>query len=535
MSDFIFKLTPAYCLYNGVAVKEQHGCKIFFIIENFENEILKNSLRRAFDRYLEDILLIDGCPSEYQGFSQIDFVEGKREEIRNYVSGLFKSNGENLPSLQENDNNSDEAAAVILLESILSEARKENATDIHIEKNCVKFRMKGMLKTHVSLLPEKTVELVQRIKLLAGMNVLEKRKSQDGHFVHGNSNPLFLRVSTIPVIGKEYSGDESLVIRLLDTARVPLAIDSLGFNQTQMEKIKMLEGYKCGLVVVCGPTGSGKSTTVASILLEIQKKMCGQLKIISLEDPPEYVIPGVSQIHAGSQENGDKCSFSESLDHIFRQDPDVIMIGEIRDETSANAALRAALTGHLVFATLHTGSAAESILRLENLGLDRDILASVLQGVICQELNYFDEKVRLYADIAIPNSRFIKSISVTKDEDSIDQLMEHFTNYSEIFDRTLAVLTGRNQFSQENAVVLEAGEANFVAEQGVVCAKEIELKDFEHNAVELEAGGPSVLEQNVIAEKKSVSASKTNVEIEKQLWKSKRGAQRERKIHKRIV
>ena len=214
---------------------------------------------------------------------------------------------------------------------------------------------------------------IQRIKFLAGMNVLEKRRSQDGHFVYGETEPVFVRVSTAGVVGsKNIESEESIVIRLLDTKRLPLSMEKLGFNKSQLVKIKELSSNPNGLIIICGPTGAGKSTTAASLLLELEEIRNSSVKIISLEDPPEYIIPGVTQIQIDEKSGN---SFSDALMHIFRQDPDVLMIGEIRDENSAAVAVRAALTGHLVIATLHTSTAAGVILRLENLGT-RNITAT---------------------------------------------------------------------------------------------------------------------------------------------------------------
>ena len=442
-SRFEFNLTPAYCLFNGVAVLEQEGACISFLIENPDNEILKERLKRAFENHLGLIRKMTECPEVFRRIPVVDFVQGSRSQLRKCVSKLYstadkKTYGiysEELKQSEELEKNQKEAAAVLLLDSILNEARVRQASDIHIEHNCVRLRVKGHLEKLMELQSEKGMELVQRIKLLAGMNVIEKRRCQDGHFVYGNQNPFFLRVSTMSVIGEKYIGEESVVIRLLDTSRIPLMLEGLGFNFLQLEQISELSQKKNGLILVCGPTGSGKSTTVASILLDIEKRNGQSLKILSLEDPPEYVIPGITQVKID-----ERCGFLEALNHLFRQDPDVIMIGEIRDEESAAAALRAALTGHLVFATLHSGSAGEAILRLENLGLSRKLFCPVIRGVICQELNFIRGKNQLYADISIPGKSFPAGSLRADSESEFDSIFEHFTNYSEILQETMKEL-----------------------------------------------------------------------------------------------
>lgn len=441
---FEFRLTPAYCLYNGAAVLEQKGASIRFLIENDKDSLLKDRLTRAFINHLERIIKMKDCPEDYRCMPKVEFTQGSRAQLRKCVSSLYsaeeKSGSASL--VPEDSESGREAAAVLLLDSILNEARSRNATDIHIEKNGVRLRINGRLEKLMELQEDKTSELVQRIKLLAGMNVIEKRRCQDGQFIYGNKKPFFLRVSTMAVVGEKYTGEESVVMRLLDTSRIPLALEELGFNAVQLEKLSGAKGItalKNGLVLVCGPTGSGKSTTVAAVLVELWKNAADGLKIISLEDPPEYVIPGVTQVKVDERN-----SFTDALNHIFRQDPDVIMIGEIRDKESAAAALRASLTGHLVFATLHSGSTAEAILRLENLGLDRKLLGEVLRGIVCQELNYIDEGIQLYADIAVPVKGFGELIAGEEgnwlSEEKLDSVMDHFTNYHEVFTRTLDAL-----------------------------------------------------------------------------------------------
>ena len=444
-SRFKFVLTPAYCLFNGVAVLEQNGASISFLIENEQNEILKARLKRAFENHLGMIRKLKDCPEIYRRIPAVEFMAGNRSQLRKCVSRLYSTQGmqseemdvsSELSVSSDTEKNQREAAAVLLLDSILNEARLRKATDIHIEQNCVRLRVNGQLEKLLELQSEKGTELVQRIKLLAGMNVIEKRRSQDGHFVYGNQNPFFLRVSTMSVIGENYIGEESVVIRLLDTSRIPLELDRLGFNLVQLERLEFLSHEPNGLILVCGPTGSGKSTTIASILVDIEKSCGGVLKILSLEDPPEYVIPGVTQVKV-DERNG----FSEALNHIFRQDPDIIMIGEIRDEESAGAALRASLTGHLVFATLHAGNVGEAILRLENLGLPRKLFCPVIRAVICQELDLSRERNQLYADLAEPKESFSSMCMRAESEDDFDLIFEHYTNYQNVLQESMRELS----------------------------------------------------------------------------------------------
>lgn len=446
MKDYKFKLTPAYCLYNGVAVIEQNGTQIRFLIENDNDQILKQRLKNAFDAFLESAVKQKDCPEIYRRLPVVEFEKGSRKSLRKIVSDLYQADsfspeGE-AKTMSETASADKEAAAVLLLDKLLEDGRMKNASDIHIENNLVRYRVFGRIEKGMELIPERAEEVIQRIKLLSGMNVLEKKKSQDGHFIYGRNNPLFVRVSSMCVISKSMQSSESIVMRLLDSSRIPLDLEKLGFNSLQLEKLEKLCALKNGLILVTGATGSGKSTTAASILMEIVRQRGGGIKIISLEDPPEYVIPGVCQIRLDEKVED---SFDNALKHLFRQDPDVIMIGEIRDEKTARTAVRAALTGHLVFATLHSSSAGASFLRLKDLGADENLLSSVLRGVICQELEYDEgrKEVNLLADLALPSFDFSILADKALTEKELEELFNHYENYGDALLRSVENLKGR--------------------------------------------------------------------------------------------
>ena len=441
METYNFRLTPAYCLYNGVAVEKQNGAWIKFLIENPENDILKGRLERAFANYLEFVMRQADCPEIYKRIKHVEYESCNHKQLRKYVTSLYEVKENSDGEREESDGGvslNQDAAAVMLLDEILFQAREKGATDIHIEKNGVRFRINGILEQQMELQEKRVIELVQRIKLLGGLNVMESWKNQDGHFVYGETQPLFVRVSTMPIVGKDcLMGSESVVLRLLDNSRIPLSLNQLGFNEMQIERIEFLKEHKNGLILICGPTGAGKSTTAGAILMEIIKSKNGKVKIISLEDPPEYVIPGVTQIKIDEKnDNG----FEEALSHIFRQDPDVIMIGEIRDKKSAETAVKASMTGHLVIATLHTASAGGCLLRMENLGIEGKILSSVIRGIIVQELEFTEDSSVLLGDAAIPKKEFgEKYLENKKSETELDELFSHCVNGHETLKKTYAI------------------------------------------------------------------------------------------------
>lgn len=422
-----FKLTPSYCLYNGVVIHFQNGPRIHFLLERINDESLKKRLEKAFTIHVEN---------KYTEEAIITYGICNRRDVRKYVSTLYEKNDLVKREVFTEEKKENEAAAVILLEEILQEAIEYGATDIHIEKSIVKFRINGILQKQKEIQKDKMGEVIQRIKFLSGMNVMEKRCCQNGHFIFGEKKSVFIRVSTVGIISENsVYAEESIVLRILDTSRNPLGIENLGFSNSQITKIKNMSYEKNGLILVCGPTGAGKSTTVASILSEIVRN--NSLKIISLEDPPEYYIKGVTQIEIDENLNR---SFDKVLQNVFRQDPDVIMIGEIRSESEAGVAVKASLTGHLVFATLHASSSESAILRLEDLGIPLKLITSILKGIIVQELNHFMDEVNLLGCVSIPKANFNEIKNQDLNEMEIGKYFHKIPNGREVLQKSFHLL-----------------------------------------------------------------------------------------------
>ena len=444
MNKYDFRLTPAYCLFNGAGVKNQNGNEITFLLENTNNEELKTKLKKAFVSHLDYLRTKENCPEIYKKSEIINFELGSRNDLRKYVSSLYEDISlEDEEKISEEKKLEVESAAVLLLDAIINEACRLGATDIHIENSQIRYRVQGNLISGLKIEADKKDELIRRIKMLAGLNVLDAKNSQDGQFTYGDKHRVFIRVSTMSVISNGYNSvDESVVLRLLDTSRIPLSINKLGFNGIQIEELEKIISLKSGLLLVCGPTGAGKSTTAAALLMEIARTNKGQKKIISLEDPPEYFIPDVTQIKVDAER---KNSFSEILKHIFRQDPDVIMIGEIRDSESCETAIRASLTGHLVIATLHTDNIADSFFRLENLGTDYSALCSVIRGILIQEMNFYKGNTSLLAELSIPKKSLRKETVVNRN--TIDQYFDFYTNAGSVLKSTIVNQKTENQDS----------------------------------------------------------------------------------------
>lgn len=365
----MFSLSTNFSIFNNVVLLESSDSLLIFGTLEEIDEKLKERLLKSAESFFSKKNLNGTC--------QFRIVS---EEIFN--KALVKQYGSSDESKKIQMPSEDSGTSVLLLDSILNEAIKLGATDIHIEENQVRFRIGGILRKILSLSQERNRELVRRIKVLSKLNVLESRRGQDGQFRFEEENrSVFVRVSIIPSVSSIEM--ESVVLRLLDPRRIPLDLPSLGFSETQCHKLKEMIKNENGLILICGPTGSGKSTTAASLLIEIGKTFSGGKKLISIEDPVEYILPEVTQIMVNDLVG---MSFEESLRLIFRQDPDVIFVGEIRDSRTAKTVIQASLTGHLVIATFHTKGFYETVLRMKDLGVEWQEIFSVLRGIVRQRL-----------------------------------------------------------------------------------------------------------------------------------------------------
>jgi type IV pilus assembly protein PilB len=274
----------------------------------------------------------------------------------------------------------EDAPVTKIVSTILRYAIEGKASDIHIEpsagKTRVRFRMDGELHTSLEL-PAKVHEaVVARVKILGQLRLDEKRKPQDGRFsATADKRRIDFRVSTFPT---EFG--EKVVMRILDQSQATVSLQNLGLSKDLIANVKEFLGAPYGIILIAGPTGSGKSTTLFSMLSEMDRET---KNVVSLEDPVEYQIPGVAQSQVRPEIG---YTFASGLRSILRQDPDVIMVGEIRDKETAQLAVQAALTGHLVFSTIHTNSAAGAIPRLIDMGVDPFLIAPTLIAVFGQRL-----------------------------------------------------------------------------------------------------------------------------------------------------
>ncbi|UTW44234.1 type II secretion system ATPase GspE [bacterium SCSIO 12696] len=314
-----------------------------------------------------------------------DIYDQKSDSAQELADGIGDSLdltalAELVPEAEDLMEQEDEAPIIRLLNSLLSEAIRQNASDIHIEtfeaKMLVRFRVDGVLQE--VLQPKRALAplLVSRIKVMAKLDIAEKRIPQDGRIaLKVAGREVDIRVSTMPA-----SDGERIVLRLLDKQAGRLDFEALGMGKEDRELLGSLLNRPHGILLVTGPTGSGKSTTLYAGLTRIED---GQKNILTIEDPIEYNLEGIGQTQVNLKTD---MTFARGLRAMLRQDPDVVMVGEIRDLETAQIAIQASLTGHLVLSTLHTNTAVGAITRMEDMGVEPFLLSSSLVGVLAQRL-----------------------------------------------------------------------------------------------------------------------------------------------------
>lgn len=300
----------------------------------------------------------------------------KAAEDLSKAQGINEDKEENKAQLDDIKN----APAVRLVDSIISDAIKLKASDIHIEpfENYIKirYRIDGTLKEISKYNKDIFNAFITRIKILAELNIAEKRIPQDGRILTVVDNKkVDLRVSTLPTIH-----GEKIVIRVLDRENFLVGKEKLGMNEDDLEKVERILKNPYGIILVTGPTGSGKSTTLYTLLSELNDN---SKNIITVEDPVEYVVDGINQVNVNAKAG---LTFASGLRSILRQDPDVVMIGEIRDNETAEIATRASITGHIVLSTIHTNDAPSAIVRLIDMDIQPYLVASAIAGIVSQRL-----------------------------------------------------------------------------------------------------------------------------------------------------
>jgi type IV pilus assembly protein PilB len=314
--------------------------------------------------------VLEGIETCYGG-DLLELVEALPEELRSLNKDADRAELERATR---------RAPVVRLVDRLLRNAIDEGASDIHVEETGqdvrIRFRLDGLLRQALDLPAASRRAVLSRIKVLAGMDISVRRRPQDGRIpIEHAGRSLALRVSTLPV-----NGGEKAVVRILDSDSAPRSLDGLGMSQDDLRTLRRLVTRGEGVVLAAGPTGSGKSTTLFAALSEVDRDA---QNVVTLEDPVEYRLPGASQIQVDRRAG---LGFAEALRAVLRQDPDVVMVGEIRDRETAEIAMTAAVTGHLVLSTIHTTDAPGAVTRLIDMGVPRFLVSGGLSGVVAQRL-----------------------------------------------------------------------------------------------------------------------------------------------------
>jgi general secretion pathway protein E len=347
-----------------------------------------------------NLTVLPGIASEQEIIDAIDRYFGQSAKNETEVA-MQTTDSEDLEHLRDM---ASEAPVIRLVNAMIASAVEKRASDIHVEpfekEFRVRYRIDGVLVNQDPPPREMKAAIISRVKLMARLNIAERRLPQDGRIkIKTIGREVDLRVSTLPTL---YG--ESVVMRLLDRSAGDFYdLERLGFDEHMLARMEYYTSLPHGIFLVTGPTGSGKSTTLYSALKRINQS---SKKIITIEDPVEYQMDGINQIHVNPQIG---LTFAQGLRHIVRQDPDVIMVGEIRDRETADIAIRSALTGHFVYSTLHTNDAPSAISRLTDMGVENYLITSSLVAVLAQRL------VR----VICPECKIPSHTAITPDGDTI--------------------------------------------------------------------------------------------------------------------
>jgi general secretion pathway protein E len=379
-SDLLSRVPLTFARANSVLPLRELDGAILVAVSDATGLLLLDELRMLFGKPMVAVLvppahLADVINHVYAG------VSGTAREVLQELEGEDLSTiATELGQPQDLLDLTDEGPVIRLLNSILSEAVKERVSDVHIEpyerELLVRFRIDGILYEKLS--PPKIIQdaLVSRVKIMSGLNIAEKRLPQDGRIrVLVAGRDVDIRVSIIPT----FYGERA-VLRLLDKKKGVLSLTDIGLGEVAVRTLERMLNRTSGIILVTGPTGSGKSTTLYAALNRVNSS---EKNIITIEDPIEYQIRGIGQIQVNPKID---LTFAGGLRSILRQDPDIIMVGEIRDAETAEIAIQASLTGHLVLSTLHTNDAATAVTRLVDMGIEPFMIASSLTAVVAQRL-----------------------------------------------------------------------------------------------------------------------------------------------------
>lgn len=373
------RLNYSYAREHGVLALVKDGAPLLLRREDTPLEALREA-RRVVDRPLP--IQTVSAP-DFESWLAQTYAQGDLSETAASALGApedLNALADNLPRTSDLLDNDDDAPVIRLINGILQEAIRTRASDIHIEpyenRLAVRFRIDGALRDMLNLSSRLSSVLVSRVKVMAQLDIAKKRIPQDGRFsLNLGERAVDVRVSTLP---SQYG--ERVVMRILEKTSQLLNLTDLGMSEEELSAFSTALQKPNGIVLVTGPTGAGKTTTLYAALSQLND---GSRNILTVEDPVEYALDGIGQTQVNNQVG---MSFAAGLRAILRQDPDVVMVGEVRDPETAEIAVQASLTGHLVLSTVHTNSAIAAITRLRDMGVEPFLLASTVTAIVAQRL-----------------------------------------------------------------------------------------------------------------------------------------------------
>jgi type II secretory ATPase GspE/PulE/Tfp pilus assembly ATPase PilB-like protein len=387
------KLIELYSQIFDIPLFDEESSIDFSIPVDIPQEYLNANLCLVLEKNEDSLLFLVSDPYNLENISReinrslklkCQFTLGRRTFVERLLSRKQSVNNEEEEVISDDENTlrsmAGEAKIVRLVNDIFTQAIESGSSDIHIEPGfdsvSVRCRIDGVLTEIMNCPLNQFPAIASRIKLLGNLNIAESRLPQDGRTnLKLGARELDMRISTIPILT-----GESIVLRLLNQDTLAFDLRTLGMNDKHLEQFNKIINVPHGIILVVGPTGSGKTTTLYSVISKLNDN---KKKIITVEDPVEYQMPGLCQMQVNHKIG---VTFASGLRHIVRQDPDVILVGEIRDKETADIAINAALTGHLVLSTLHTNDAVGAVTRLLDMGVENFLVSSALTGVLSQRL-----------------------------------------------------------------------------------------------------------------------------------------------------
>lgn len=371
-------LPYSYCKKNEILPFEVDGNEVHVAVSDPFNLNLEAEVSFILSKFLK----IHFCPKDELLLWIDEAFHHEKGAASQLIKNLSESSGEEeqIAIYDLLDQSKDSPSSIKLLNFLIQEAVSLGASDMHFEPVedtfRIRYRIDGVLQNRHKIPSHYKSNIISRLKVMAKLDIAEMRRPQDGRIkLKSGNKEIDFRVSTIPI-----ANGERIVLRILDKSNLMLGFDHLGMDLKTLESFQKMIRKSEGLVLVTGPTGSGKTTTLYSAVSEISND---SLNIMTIEDPVEYKLFGISQMSVQPKIN---LTFSKGLRHILRQDPDVILIGEVRDLETAQIAIQSALTGHLVLSTLHTNDASSAITRLVDMGIEPYLLSSCIVGVLAQRL-----------------------------------------------------------------------------------------------------------------------------------------------------